>query len=183
MKIFVPIILTACVCMIACTPKVQKELLTNQKENPAQMSEHEKKYLPMKIENPSTQAEIDRNLILQHAIDHKMDLTKHESGIFYQLTKEGTGEKPNDSSMVKAHYEGTLLDGTKFDSSYDRGQPLQFGLGQVIKGWQVAIPLLSKGGKGIFIIPSQLAYGNRSAGDIIKPNSVLIFDIELVDFN
>ena len=74
------------------------------------------------------------------------------------------------------------MDGTQFDSSYDRGAPLEFKLGQVIKGWQEAIKLLKKGGKGTFLIPSHLAYGERGAGSAIPPNAVLVFDIELVDF-
>jgi len=74
------------------------------------------------------------------------------------------------------------LNGQKFDSSYDRGQPLEFGLNQVIPGWQQAIPLLQKGGKGTFYIPSGLAYGTRGAGGAIPPNAVLIFEVELIDF-
>lgn len=141
----------------------------------------EKKLSKLMIENPSTQAEKQTNMILQYGIDKGLDLTSTESGIHYVITQEGSGDFPNKKSQVKAHYAGTLLDGTPFDSSYDRGEPLSFGLNQVIVGWQEAIQLLQKGSKGTFIIPSDLAYGSRNMG-VIQPNSVLVFDIELVDF-
>ncbi len=137
------------------------------------------------VANPTTQADKDKNLILQYAIDNKLkNVQSTASGIYYIMEKEGTGDAhPTMSSNIKAHYHGTLLDGTVFDSSVDRGQPFDFQLGRVVKGWQEAIPLLKKGGKGKFIIPSGLAYGSRGAGQKIGPNSVLIFDIELIDFN
>ena len=116
-------------------------------------------------------------------IDNKLaDAKSTESGIYYIIEKEGDGNHPTLDSKVTAHYHGTLLDGTVFDSSVERGQPADFPLRGVVKGWQEGVPLLSKGGKGKFILPSGLAYGSRSAGAKIKPNSVLIFDIELVDF-
>ena len=82
---------------------------------------------------------------------------------------------------VTVHYHGTLLDGTVFDSSVERGEPISFSLGQVIPGWQEGIPYLKKGGKGKLIIPSHLAYGGRRAGKI-PPFSVLVFEVELIDF-
>lgn len=134
------------------------------------------------IENPTTQMDKDKNLILQNAIDRKMELTAHSSGIYYTMTKEGTGDShPTKESMITAHYGGTLMNGEKFDSSFDRGEPLEFRLAQVVQGWQIAIPLLKKGGRGTFYIPSELAYGARAVGTI-PANSVLVFDIELVDF-
>ena len=134
------------------------------------------------IENPETQAEKDQNKIVKYAMENDMDVKRTESGIYYTIEKEGEGEHPTTSSKVTAHYKGYLLDGQVFDSSYKRGQPLEFGLGQVIPGWQEAIPMLKKGGKGTFIIPSGLAYGQRGAGNAIPPNAVLVFEIELVDF-
>lgn len=107
-----------------------------------------------------------------------------ESGLYYVMTQEGNGEKPEAGQIVHVHYTGTLLDGTKFDSSYDREQPIQFplGVGQVIPGWDEGIALMSKGEKGILYIPYYLAYGDRAAGDVIKPYSNLKFEVELVDF-
>lgn len=136
------------------------------------------------VANPSSQTEIDKNTILQYLMDNKITNAKStDSGIYYIMEKEGDGAgHPTATSNIKAHYHGTLLDGTVFDSSVERGKPLDFRLNGVIRGWQEAIPMLSKGGKGKFIIPSGLAYGARGAGAKIKPNSVLIFDIELVDF-
>lgn len=124
----------------------------------------------------------DNKLILDYIKSKGLKNVKNtDSGIYYVMEKEGAGEHPNASSKVKAHYHGELLNGEKFDSSYDRNQPLDFNLGQVVPGWRISIPLLKKGGKGRFLIPSDLAYGARGAGKI-PPNSVLVFDIELIDF-
>ena len=104
-----------------------------------------------------------------------------ESGLQYQVVTEGTGAKPVATDKVKVHYTGTLLDGTKFDSSVDRGEPAVFGVNQVIKGWQEGLQLMPVGSKYIFWIPSELAYGTRGAGGDIKPNSVLKFEVELLE--
>lgn len=103
------------------------------------------------------------------------------SGLQY-LMLEGveSGDKPGPRDTVKVHYHGTLIDGTVFDSSVQRGQPIEFGLHQVIKGWQEGLQLMKVGEKIRLFIPSELAYGKRSAG-IITPGSVLIFDVELLD--
>lgn len=107
-----------------------------------------------------------------------------ENGLVYVCTKKGKGPKPGYKQMVKVHYTGRLLDGTVFDSSVERGEPIEFqlGVGQVIPGWDEGIALMSKGEKGILYIPSKLAYGPRQAGELITPYSNLIFDVELVDF-
>ena len=114
----------------------------------------------------------------------KIDVEPTESGLYYVMTQEGNGEKPEVGQIVHVHYTGTLLDGTKFDSSYDREQPLQFplGVGQVIPGWDEGIALMSKGEKGVLYIPYYLAYGDRAAGELIQPYSNLKFEVELVDF-
>lgn len=106
-----------------------------------------------------------------------------ESGLRYVITEPGEGENAAKGNQVSVHYNGTLLDGTKFDSSYDRGQPFQFPLGQgrVIMGWDEGIALLNKGAKATLYIPSTLAYGERAMGSI-PANSILKFDVELVDF-
>jgi FKBP-type peptidyl-prolyl cis-trans isomerase len=104
------------------------------------------------------------------------------SGLYYIEQKKGTGQTPRVGQTVKVHYKGTLLDGTKFDSSYDRGQPFEFtlGMGQVIKGWDEGIALLQEGGKAILILPQHLAYGERQAGTI-PPFSPLVFEVELIE--
>lgn len=104
------------------------------------------------------------------------------SGLQYMILQEGTGtEHPKKNTKVTVHYHGTLLDGTVFDSSVDRGQPITFGLNQVIPGWTEGVQLMVVGEKRRFFIPSRLAYGNRSAGSI-QAGSTLIFDVELISF-
>lgn len=107
-----------------------------------------------------------------------------ESGLVYVCTKKGKGPKPGYKQNVKVHYTGKLLDGTVFDSSVERGEPIDFqlGVGMVIPGWDEGIALMSKGEKGILYIPSELGYGPRQAGELIKPYSNLMFEVELVDF-
>ncbi len=102
------------------------------------------------------------------------------SGLQYEILTEGNGETPGAKDKVKCHYHGTLLDGTVFDSSVDRGQPAVFGVNQVIKGWVEALQLMSVGSKWRLFIPSNLAYGEQGAGNDIQPNSALIFDVELL---
>jgi FKBP-type peptidyl-prolyl cis-trans isomerase len=102
------------------------------------------------------------------------------SGLQYQVLKEGNGPKPTDSSTVRVHYHGTLIDGTVFDSSVDRGTPAEIPLNRVIKGWTEGIKLMSVGSKYKFWIPSELAYGDNGAGGKIKPGSMLIFEVELL---
>lgn len=104
------------------------------------------------------------------------------SGLQYAIIKEGSGELPKQGDLVSVHYTGTLEDGTKFDSSYDRGQPIEFilGHGQVIPGWDEGISLLKVGSKARLIIPPELAYGEKGAGGVIPPNATLKFDVELV---
>ncbi|GAB6983309.1 FKBP-type peptidyl-prolyl cis-trans isomerase [Prevotella dentasini] len=103
------------------------------------------------------------------------------SGLQYQVLKEGNGKKPKATDQVKCHYEGTLIDGTKFDSSYDRGQAATFGLNQVIAGWTEGVQLMQEGAKYRFFIPYNLAYGERGAGASIPPFAALVFDVELIE--
>lgn len=113
------------------------------------------------------------------------DALSTETGLHYIVTKEGTGDAtPNVGDSVTAHYKGTLLNGVKFDSSYDRGNPFVFqvGLGRVIKGWDEAFLDMKKGEKRTLIIPSELGYGSRGAGGSIPANATLLFDVELLDF-
>lgn len=103
-----------------------------------------------------------------------------ESGLQYSVVQEGTGATPTLNDTVKAHYKGTLIDGTQFDSSYDRGQPAEFPVSGVIRGWTEALQMMKVGGKLKLYIPPELAYG-PSARPGIPANSVLVFDVELVD--
>ena len=102
------------------------------------------------------------------------------SGLQYEVITEGNGKKPKATDRVRCHYEGTLIDGTLFDSSIKRGQPATFGVSQVIPGWVEALQLMPEGAKWKLYIPSELAYGAQGAGEMIPPHSTLIFEVELL---
>jgi FKBP-type peptidyl-prolyl cis-trans isomerase FklB len=103
------------------------------------------------------------------------------SGLEYQIIKEGAGPKPKLTDMVRVHYHGTLIDGRVFDSSIDRGQPIELNVNGVIPGWTEALQLMPVGSKWKLFVPSDLAYGDRQAGQLIAPGSTLVFDVELLD--
>jgi FKBP-type peptidyl-prolyl cis-trans isomerase FklB len=103
-----------------------------------------------------------------------------ESGLQYKIIEPGQGDSPGPADVATVHYRGTLIDGTQFDSSYDRGQPASFPVGGVIAGWSEALQLMKPGAKWQLVIPAELAYGERGAGQDIGPNSTLLFDVELI---
>lgn len=111
----------------------------------------------------------------------KENIVTLPSGLQYEVLEEGNGKKPKATDKVCCHYEGRLVDGTKFDSSYDRKEPAVFGLNQVIAGWTEGVQLMSEGSKYRFFIPYNLAYGERGAGASIPPFSALVFDVELLE--
>ena len=102
------------------------------------------------------------------------------SGLQYKVLDEGFGPKPKATETVKVHYKGTLIDGTQFDSSYDRGEPISFPLNGVIRGWTEGVQLMPVGAKYEFYIPYNLAYGEKGAGGVIPPYAALIFVVELL---
>lgn len=111
----------------------------------------------------------------------KSGITVTDSGLQYEILQTGDGETPNASSTVRTHYHGTLIDGTIFDSSVDRGQPAEFPVNGVIAGWTEALQIMPVGSKWRLYVPHNLAYGERGAGASIAPYSALIFDVELLD--
>ena len=110
----------------------------------------------------------------------KAGITVTKSGLQYEVLTQGTGKQPKATDTVRVHYEGTLIDGTVFDSSYKRGESIAFPLNGVIKGWTEGLQLMSVGSKYKFFIPYQLAYGESGAGGSIPPYAALIFDVELI---
>jgi peptidyl-prolyl cis-trans isomerase A (cyclophilin A) len=129
----------------------------------------------------------DKDAKANAALDEKLkahvgNATKTASGLYYEITEAGSGAKPKRGQTVSVHYAGYLLNGQKFDSSFDRNQPIQvaIGTGQVIAGWDEGIMLLNEGAKAKFIIPPQLGYGAQGAGGVIPPNATLIFEVQLV---
>lgn len=110
----------------------------------------------------------------------KEGVTVTKSGLQYEVLQEGTGKSPKATDTVRCHYEGRLLDGSVFDSSYKRGEPADFGLNQVIPGWTEGVQLMKEGAKYRFTIPYLLAYGEQGAGASIPPFSTLVFDVELI---
>ncbi len=114
------------------------------------------------------------------SIKGKTGVKSVPEGLYYEVLQEGTGPKPTSSDEVTVHYKGALASGKVFDSSYDRGEPLDLSLDGVIRGWQIGIPLMAVGSKYRLYIPSSLGYGERGAGGEIPPYSALVFDIELI---
>ncbi len=111
----------------------------------------------------------------------RAEVTTTASGLQYEIIKQGNGAKPSETDTVRCHYEGRLIEGRVFDSSYKRNQPADFPVNQVISGWVEALQLMPVGSKWRLFIPSELAYGVHGAGDVIGPNEALIFDVELLE--
>ena len=133
-----------------------------------------------KKKKKATQADLDDKIITDYISSNHLNATKTGSGLYYVISTQGTGIQPNANSNVTVNYKGTLKDGTVFDQSPIAGS--SFNLGNVIKGWQEGIPYFKKGGKGVLLIPSALGYGSQVTGSI-PANSVLIFNIELINVN
>ncbi|HPW98836.1 MAG TPA: peptidylprolyl isomerase [Flavobacterium sp.] len=139
-------------------------------------------YMANKAEDDKKEAEM-KNAIKEKALKEFANAKTTPSGLKYIVIKEGEGEMPTANTNVKVHYTGMLLDGKIFDSSVQRGEPIDFPLNQVIKGWTEGVQLMKEGAKYKFYIPSNLAYGERGAGGVIPPNADLIFEIELLKIN
>ena len=147
--------------------EIQETMAAFQKEMTAKQAESSKKN---KAEGEAFLAENKK----------KEGVKTRPSGLQYKVIKAGTGKKPKSTDTVTAHYRGTLINGTEFDSSYKRGQPVSFPVSGVIPGWTEALQLMEVGAKWQLFIPSNLAYGEQGAGGDIGPNATLIFEVELV---
>lgn len=135
-------------------------------------------FFACKKKDKRSQAEKDEATITKYISDNSLNATATGSGLYYVISKQGTGINPNASSVVTVKYDGLLTNGNFFDSSPPTGASLS--MANVIKGWQEGLPYFKKGGKGTLLIPSALGYGSQAVGNI-PPNSVLIFNIELLD--
>ena len=136
-----------------------------------------------KKQSAMSEEKIDEGRTFLEENGKKEGVTTLESGLQYTVITEGTGPKPKLEDNVTTHYHGTLIDGTVFDSSVDRGEPASFPVGGVIKGWTEALQLMSVGSKWKLFVPYDLAYGERGAGGSIGPNEILIFEVELLSIN
>jgi len=135
----------------------------------------------MELEEKMNAENIEKGKVFLEENAKKEGIVTLPSGLQYEVITEGNGKKPSATDRVKCHYEGTLIDGTLFDSSIKRGQPAVFGVNQVIKGWVEALQLMSEGSKWRLFIPSELGYGAQQAGEMIPPHSTLIFEVELIE--
>ena len=152
--------------------------------NPTAMSSREaqqmlNEYFEKQAKEQAQQAIAEGKVFLEENA-RRPEVTQTKSGLQYEVLSEGSGRSPKATDTVRCHYEGRLLDGSIFDSSYQRGEPADFGLNQVITGWTEGVQLMKEGAKYRFFIPYLLAYGERGAGSSIPPYSTLVFDVELI---
>jgi FKBP-type peptidyl-prolyl cis-trans isomerase FklB len=174
---------------------VAKAMLDGKKGTPGMTDEDARQYIMSYInqresDKAARQAEVDKINYKDYIAENEAFLAKNKersgvittpSGLQYEVIKMGTGPKPTAQSTVKVHYTGTLIDGTEFDSSVKRDSPAQFPVSGVIPGWTEALQLMPVGSKFKLYIPENLAYGARAAGEVIKPFSTLIFEVELLE--
>jgi FKBP-type peptidyl-prolyl cis-trans isomerase len=157
--------------MAATTSESQSTDMTSD-ESAAQQSD-----AAMQEDQAAAFAEMQQQFLADYA--QQDGVTTTDSGLMYKVITPGDGASPDANDVVEVHYEGRLTDGTVFDSSYERGETIEFPLNRVIPGWTEGLQLMQEGSKYEFVIPPELGYGSRGAGDVIPPNAVLIFDVEL----
>jgi FKBP-type peptidyl-prolyl cis-trans isomerase FkpA/FKBP-type peptidyl-prolyl cis-trans isomerase FklB len=130
--------------------------------------------------NPTTQDQKDQNLLIEYISDKGLQVQRTPSGLYYQVTEEGNGPMYVHGQPCRAHYQGYFLDGKVFDSSYNRGEPIDFRLGQMNAGWNEALKLLRPGAKATLFLPSRLGYGAKGFPGFVPPNTCILFDLELL---
>ena len=153
----------------------QQQMVETMREFQKYMIEYQQKKIAAEKEKNSTAGK--EFLAANKSKDGVVTL---ESGLQYKIISAGSGATPAVSDVVQVNYRGTLIDGTEFDSSYTRGEPVEFPVGRVIAGWTEALQLMPVGSKWQLFIPSELAYGGQGIGNVIEPNSVLLFEVELL---
>ena len=131
-------------------------------------------------QNPVSQAQKDENMLIDYAIDKDLNVSRTSSGLYYFIEKEGQGEKLKHGQKCKAHYSGYFVDGRVFDSSIERGSPIEFTIGQMNPGWNEGLTYMNIGTKAKLLIPSHLAYGQRGFPGYVPPNTPIIFDLEIL---
>lgn len=152
--------------------ELQAKLMQQQQEDMAKKEAERGKLAAQGLEEANAFLETNRT---------EEGVKETESGLQYEVIEEGSGESPGATDSVRVHYHGTLIDGTVFDSSVDRGEPIVFPVNRVIEGWQEALQMMKEGAKYRLYIPPGLAYGEMGSPPAIKPNSLLIFDVELLE--
>ena len=157
----------------------EKELKLDMDEMQQILSAYQQQEKQARTQKASSNLEEGQKYLAENK--SKDGVVELDSGLQYKVLEKGEGASPNAEDTVVVHYRGTLLDGTEFDSSYSRGEPAALGVNRVIKGWQEALQLMKVGSKWQIAVPADLAYGDRGAGNVIGPNSTLLFDIELLE--
>lgn len=185
--IFVCMIAAACKTDSAQKAKGTEELYPGNYADPDQVeSDNQEKVgelYQFYTQNPSTQAEKDDNIIIDYIMKLNIPFERTPNGLYYNITQKGTGNGYLPNQPAKAHYRGYFLNGRIFDSSFSRDRPIDFKTGQMIAGWNEAMSFMGPGTKAMLIIPSRLAYKEKGFRDLIGPNEVIGYDIELLSLS
>lgn len=174
-------ILTICITIIISNGCIQKSAEPSPEIKTATITDADITELyQYHTSDPKSTFEKEQNQIIDYVADKGWKMNRTESGLFYTMTKDVTGTALKHGDDVSAHYKGYFLDGRVFDSSYDRGKPLTFKVGQMIHGWNEALKLMNSGDEAVLLVPSHLGYGEEGLKGFVPPNSLLIFEIKIL---